>query len=1232
MKTSSLVLALLAAGCGVTACGELLGLPTPLDERGALCTNGLDDDFDGLVDCLGVGCEGQCPEGGPLELDARFFPARITTCGNTIDDDGDGLVDALDAGCFAYLTPATTVCLTHPGITDDLPTLRNGGTSVLVAAPADASGSSAGLANRLSPGEVLIYPRAVHVGTEGLRFKARMHLGSYSHLVMGLVREQDLRLGELGDDPPDASAIMEAANLYAPLLISLSAERGIAVVLGREVVPEGPAALTAATLLAVGWGTRAVEIDSSRVEMTFIAEGSGEKLFFTGRIAAERLDDVRLVVQNLAPVSRNREHGSIFLRDVEVAFPGFSTCPILDGPLGVRVGHAGVCVNEPRAHLSSVVAISSAPGGERCLLGAQRHPDSGLVAVSVGSDGEVSYFTEPMPTDRVFTAVTLRHREPGFRAFFTTRDDEGVHLFRLESKTCGGLVTAAQSALSLELDGDSEVSALVELDDSEGSLLLYVSNRFAGAQLKRPFLVHKRLGSNDQFRHIYLQPPGLATDVRLACVGDDVLAVGSKRAGAGGLEVEFRVAKTSDLLAAKGNEGANVWTTPPPLMTLDELSAKGPLPDSTAWVPGSFWPEDGPSERPSIPFVVVSSASAFNLPTSEPNDLGDSAWALGELRAPGDPPLIFPAHRPRAEAASADPMSGPDREADLELLSGWTPSLGRMPPEGRFDGSMALVGSELRLLGKPGIMTRPIAAPVGDFEVSFDLELDGPLVVGLASESTGQVLDTNGGLFVSVSPQWSGVRAKAFVPGGPDDPIAVNGEIGDGSRISAPMRITFGREGKSFWFSLSDPEGCPFSGVGLDLKGRRRQALDVFVEKSAFDHLVIGQLPEILGVASAALDAQASGAFDPKWPTSAAISRIRVQRAEPCPDSACGSCVDPSTDQKHCGGCGVACEADELCRQGACGPRDDCPGCPPRAAEPPIGEACAVPEEISAGETASFKFLEASDDETEDAGAHDKLMGLSGRERLWRFTPAEDGVYEIGVPAVSGEPVLRTTLSVFRGAKCARDTAIAWNRDSADADPWSSRVVVRVSAGESLLIAVGHRDPTLSEAELGMELSLQVSRSMDEAPFSSATAACPAPSPAGESAGAPLIGRVTVGDANAPTFTVSGPRACGGDAIRWSSTLRYDLSDERVGSTVRARSTGAPFVLAIGYAETCSGDGFVALGCESSRADGPPMKLPVDLGSRASPSDGVPYQLVVAIGGPIDGAPGVVYLEESEAR
>jgi hypothetical protein len=52
-----------------------------------ICDNGLDDDFDGTVDCTDPECIGQaaCPEG--------------EVCDNGVDDDGDGYVDCADAEC-----------------------------------------------------------------------------------------------------------------------------------------------------------------------------------------------------------------------------------------------------------------------------------------------------------------------------------------------------------------------------------------------------------------------------------------------------------------------------------------------------------------------------------------------------------------------------------------------------------------------------------------------------------------------------------------------------------------------------------------------------------------------------------------------------------------------------------------------------------------------------------------------------------------------------------------------------------------------------------------------------------------------------------------------------------------------------------------------------------------------------------------------------------------------------
>jgi hypothetical protein len=51
-----------------------------------ICTNGIDDDGDGLVDCMDSDC-----------------PVCVENCTNGIDDDGDGLVDCDDPDCGAHL-------------------------------------------------------------------------------------------------------------------------------------------------------------------------------------------------------------------------------------------------------------------------------------------------------------------------------------------------------------------------------------------------------------------------------------------------------------------------------------------------------------------------------------------------------------------------------------------------------------------------------------------------------------------------------------------------------------------------------------------------------------------------------------------------------------------------------------------------------------------------------------------------------------------------------------------------------------------------------------------------------------------------------------------------------------------------------------------------------------------------------------------------------------------------
>jgi hypothetical protein len=76
--------------CTVDSCNPQLGcLHTDAAEQ---CGNGLDDDCDGLADCLDSDC---------------FGPACAELCSGGQDEDGDGQVDCFDSDCFAAGCPET---------------------------------------------------------------------------------------------------------------------------------------------------------------------------------------------------------------------------------------------------------------------------------------------------------------------------------------------------------------------------------------------------------------------------------------------------------------------------------------------------------------------------------------------------------------------------------------------------------------------------------------------------------------------------------------------------------------------------------------------------------------------------------------------------------------------------------------------------------------------------------------------------------------------------------------------------------------------------------------------------------------------------------------------------------------------------------------------------------------------------------------------------------------------
>lgn len=186
----SAALASLAVGCTLLQ-------PYP-DDAVELCTGGVDEDLDGLVDCADPNCIGQCPE------------ESAATCANGDDDDGDGHVDLDDPRCWPFGRVTLHACRTIAGT--ELSIASTGGAFgynriVAVADPA-GSGSDVSGAIDATYGEI----RTVDPITgswAGFRLDARVYLdpaaGSGSlNFEFGdfaaIIATSGLDLGMTGDD------------------------------------------------------------------------------------------------------------------------------------------------------------------------------------------------------------------------------------------------------------------------------------------------------------------------------------------------------------------------------------------------------------------------------------------------------------------------------------------------------------------------------------------------------------------------------------------------------------------------------------------------------------------------------------------------------------------------------------------------------------------------------------------------------------------------------------------------------------------------------------------------------------------------------------------------------------------------------------------------------------------------------------------------------------------------
>lgn len=84
----------------------------PLSESTpALCSNGVDDDSDGAIDCTDAGCAALQICAPPLQ---PTLENTNVACSNSVDDDADGLIDCNDADCAALAICASPQPLPQP--------------------------------------------------------------------------------------------------------------------------------------------------------------------------------------------------------------------------------------------------------------------------------------------------------------------------------------------------------------------------------------------------------------------------------------------------------------------------------------------------------------------------------------------------------------------------------------------------------------------------------------------------------------------------------------------------------------------------------------------------------------------------------------------------------------------------------------------------------------------------------------------------------------------------------------------------------------------------------------------------------------------------------------------------------------------------------------------------------------------------------------------------------------
>lgn len=907
------------------------------------CSDGVDNDFDTLIDCLDPDCDGFCPE------------ASAEACRDGRDNDGDGVVDGADPQCWPLLPPQAQRCAEASGV-DLLETFDAGPQSKTAGSP-----WSVGVFADFHRGAAPTGRQDLLLGlTQPTIFRScvsaqRAFSGSWQGF------ELSFRLS----DPPNtllqaqiepATAQKHSGAPFALILDTTHVPPMLKLVVeGEQFVAYSDDLASAPANLLSGPAEPFSELKVVLDEQGFYAtltrpsadpSQSGESVL-VAELRARPPSSLSLPPSRLAFCT-----GSTALHP-EAAVDDLRLHVSAERPCGFTAPQipGAVCESKDELHaFGQQVSVAHANDGQQCaLVTASRDayvltPET-LTAWS-SADGETWAPASPLgappvklPPGAPLIGAGIAHDSEGWHVVVASAEADGVRLGLASGANCGlwGPLTPGP-LLPLNAEPPSYVIA-------NGRHDVYFTLP-PGDQARRTLWRVTR-GESDS---VWLEPellsdlsPSVASPVTVQQVGARDLVLVHPSAPTSVLAGVGVLVSDADARSWKAVDPSPLLALPPlqpnsfaGQLAFDELGATSA---ALSWSGNARFLLYGGSSAVGFssgyePLLSVGTArlapagEAFSEPASTPRGgCGDGicdgreTCAICPADCPcGPPPLLTNVFTPEAswQRVSGDPYPAAVQYLDFQHA---TMNWAGASPINEILGGAPLYAYPATWSALP--LQRPI---VGDFELSFDYLsnwIDPPepscaLYIGLGTvpELAGANPAPRAGIFARAS--WSSCEGKYWAK----PSVHTAGSVFEAQNESAgdpyscllerywtagkPRKMRLRREGDRVTLGVARDYGCGFAERTISYAGALPDLSAVLVG---------------FGGADFASCKARSGAG-----TLSNLELRLLDDPKQCPANKrlCGgasqepSCVDTTNSVEHCGACGHACAANQVCKDGSC--------------------------------------------------------------------------------------------------------------------------------------------------------------------------------------------------------------------------------------------------------------------------------------------------------------------------